>query len=345
MLVSDISEFDLIDKLSCVLGLENERRERDLRASGFDVFVGIGDDGAVWEDISGVKVLTTDTLVEGVHFTLNHSDWHDLGWKTLAVNLSDLAAMGAIPLCSVVTLGLTADIPVNGLLDMYKGMAEISNQYGGAVIGGDIVKSGVFFVTVAMYGRALKRHKILTRGSAKPGDKIGVTGHIGCSSAGFHSLTEISEVNYTDDIQHLRTAHFRPKPRINEGMLLVRHGVRTGMDISDGLIGDLMKLCQSSGVGAVVRSMDVPADQYLKRSYPKKWLDFALSGGEDYELLFTARPDIVQKLAGENDIDFSIIGDITSGISKVRVIDECGRDIDISKSGWDHLASDKNSIK
>lgn len=341
MLVGDISEFELIDKLSCALGSKNEQRKREMRDSGFDVFLGIGDDGAVWEDIAGVKVLTTDTLVDGVHFTLNHFEWRDLGWKTLAVNLSDLAAMGAIPLCSVVTLGLTADIPVNGLLDMYQGMGEISDQYGGVIIGGDIVRSEVFFVTVAMHGRALGSNKVLTRNSAKPGDKIAVTGHIGCSSAGLHSLTETSEVNDTDGIQHLRNTHFRPKPRISEGQILLNHGVKAAMDISDGLVGDLMKLCQTSGVGAVVRAMDVPVDLYLKKSYPDECLNFALNGGEDYELLFTASPEITQKLLRTKDINFFIIGDIVSETSKVRVIDERGREIEMAKTGWDHFALDE----
>ena len=154
MLVRDLGEFGLIELLAETLveeGVEGpEFTGDDLQSP----HLGIGDDAAVWESKAGTRVLTTDTMVEGVHFSLDLTGWRDLGWKAMAVNLSDVAAMGCVPTCSVVTLGLRDDQQVEGLVEMYRGMAEACRSHGGRVVGGDIVGSPVLFVSVTMEGEA-----------------------------------------------------------------------------------------------------------------------------------------------------------------------------------------------
>ena len=348
MLVGDTSESQLIEMLTKTLGVAVPGVDQ-LPAPGIRLRVAIGDDAAAWESPAGTTVLTTDTLVEDVHFRLASTTWRDLGWKALAVNLSDIAAMGCAPLHSVVTLGLRGDLPVEGLSEMYQGMLEASRRYGGAIVGGDIVRSPAFFVTVAMVGRAPanggkepREPRLLTRASARPSDKIAVTGSLGCSGGGLRLSTETSgETGLHRLVEgtaaHLRDAHNRPSPRVAEGMLLARQGVLAAIDISDGLVEDLRKLCEASGVGARVEAERVPADDSLKKAYPQDWLSLALTGGEDYELLFTAPPRVMRGVTALPDVAVSVIGDVVSEAAGVTVLDQNGRAVEVGQHGWDHF--------
>ena len=341
MLVGDIGESRLIEILIRAV------KERIVyfgnlpEAEGRSLRVPIGDDAAAWEEDAGTRVLTTDTLVEGVHFRLQGTCWTDLGWKAIAVNLSDVAAMGCHPTYSVITLGLRADLPVDGIVGMYGGMLDACDLYGGAIVGGDIVRSPVFFVTVAMHGVAAVGREagatpLLTRGSASPGGKIAVTGSLGCSAGGLRMMLEGLSLD-EETASHLRDAHNRPVPRVQQGLLLVRRGVVTAMDISDGLVEDLGKLCKASGVGAVIRSDLVPADSFLRRAYPDDWLSLALSGGEDYELMFAAPPELMDSVAVEMDVPVSIIGDIVAAPRGIRIVDQNGCAVSVKQGGWDHF--------
>ena len=346
MLVKDLGEFQIIEKLAEVVLDEGAASVERLNESGFRLRLHIGDDAAAWDQPAGVSVLTTDTMVEGVHFDLRHIGWRDLGWKSVAVNLSDLAAMGCEPTYSVATLGLRTDLPVEGLLETYRGMVAACRQFGGALVGGDTVRSPVLFVTVAMVGRSASSggpagsaQKLLTRSSASPGDKIGVTGSLGCAGGGLRMFAE--NLNFDPEIEdHLKQAHNRPRPRVSEGARLVHQGVATAMDISDGLVADLEKLCQASGVGAVVHSESIPVDDVLKRAYPDSWLDLALSGGEDYELLFTAPGELTDEIGSKLDVPVSIIGDIVEEPPEATVLDPEGNPIVVEQGGWDHFRSD-----
>ncbi len=332
MLVRDTGEFRLIDLLADTLAAEDAEGPR----------LGIGDDAAVWEGESGTRVLTTDTMVEGVHFDLDLTGWRDLGWKAMAVNLSDVAAMGCLPTCSVVTLGLRDDLPVEGLVEMYRGMAEASRSHGGRVVGGDVVRSPVFFVSVAMEGEATVsgpdgRGVSLMRHTAEIGDVIAVTGSLGDSAGGLHLA--LAGENFENSTERLRAAHFRPEPRLAAGQALASAGIRAAMDISDGLVGDLTKLCDASGVGAVVRGGDVPVSDALRRRLPDKWLSLALTGGEDYELLFTGREETVREASKAVDVPVTIIGEIVEASRGVSVLDADGMAIDTERGGWDHFAT------
>ena len=342
MLVRELGEFGLIDMLSRAVADDNDALIGRLGSRGFRVRLSIGDDAAAISAPEGLWTLTTDTMVEGVHFDIAHTPWRDLGWKALAVNLSDAAAMGAEPVCSLVTLGLRPDLPVSGLLEMYAGMMEAHDSYGGALLGGDIVKSPAFFVTVALEGAAPKldgSEQILTRNSARPGNLIAVTGHLGCSAGGLRMMLGGLEATLDKDTaRHLRKAHNRPTPRLAEGAALAAAGVSAAMDVSDGLVADLGKLCQASDVGAVLDGAHKAADAFLRRAFPDDWPELALSGGEDYELLFTAPPDVLESASRDIEIPVHTIGEVVEGPPLVTVMDPGGHKLDLAAGGWDHFA-------
>lgn len=339
MYVRDIGEFDLIDKLAAVISESNRSAIEALDAQGFRMVRAIGDDAAAWHSPDGVCVFTSDTMVEGVHFDLGYTAWGDLGWKALATNISDIAAMGCAPSYATVTLGLRGDIPVNGLIELYNGMMELTRECGGVVAGGDIVKSPVFFISVALEGFARSAHPnaLLLRDSAKPGDRIAVTGAIGASGAGLKLLLEGADGSGLDSYGFLTGAHSRPMPRVAEGEALARLGVRCAMDISDGLVDDLGKLCRASGVGARIHAARIPVDTRLRATFPSSWLELALGGGEDYELLFTA-PDSVMRLAQQSlDTPITVIGEVVEEECGIAALDMNGEELQVSSGGWDHF--------
>ena len=341
MLVRDVGEFGLIDVLARAVADDNNALIARLGRQGFRVRLSIGDDAAAVSAPAGLRTLTTDTMVEGVHFDLSHTPWRDLGWKALAVNLSDAAAMGAEPVCSLVTLGLRPDLPVAGLLEMYAGIMEAHGRFGGALLGGDVVKSPTFFITVALEAAAPARdggERILTRDSASPGDLIAVTGHLGSSAGGLRLMMDGLESKTDEEtVRRLRQAHNRPTPRVTEGVALTAAGVTTAMDVSDGLVADLAKLCQASGVSAVLRGAHQAAEPCLRQAFPSDWLELALSGGEDYELLFTAPPDTMERAVHDLDVPVHVIGEVVDGPPSVKVLDPNGREIDLAAGGWDHF--------
>ena len=342
MRVEDLGEFNLIERLAETVRAEAAGAEQPAKP-GFRLRLSIGDDAAAWDSPAGTSVLTSDAMVEGVHFDLERIGWWDLGWKAIAINLSDIAAMGCAPLYSVVTLGLRGDLAIAGLVEMYRGMVEASSQHGCAIVGGDTVRSPVVFLAITMTGAAHGLPvegngggALLTRRSASPGDKIAVTGSLGCSGGGLRALQGKLALDQ-DTSDHLMAAHHRPTPRVSDGMVLAQHGVAAAIDVSDGLVDDLGKLCKASGVGARIHSDLVPVDEYLRRAYPNDWLSLALSGGEDYELLFTATPQTMEVVAPLLDVPVSIIGDIVEGPADVAVLDESGAPMPVERAGWDHF--------
>ncbi len=329
LFVKDLGEFQLIGLLASALGAEHNPT-----ASG-DLLLSIGDDAAAWRGSDSATVLTTDTMVEGVHFSLDWTGWEALGWKLMSTNQSDVAAMGCIPMYAVVSLGLRGDLPIKGLEQMYSGIASACAANGGAVVGGDVVRSTTFFVTVAMTGSAGGEGPLLTRDAAKPGDIIAVTGRLGSSSGGLRSLREGLVADGKSEA-FLRNAHNRPSPRVSEGYALRAIGVSAAIDISDGLVDDLGKFCAASGVGADLRTDQIPVDDRLKRAFPDDWLSLALSGGEDYELAFAAPAETVAEAARKLDATVTPIGQVREG-GGVRVLNADGDKISVGRGGWDHF--------
>ena len=180
--VIDIGEFGLISRLSAQV---EEAHLVSPRIDGFELKAGIGDDAAAWTAL-GTAVATTDTMVEGVHFTRATIPWADLGWRVWAANLSDIAAMGAVPTVGIVTLGLPGDLPIQAIDELYRGMLEACRCYQTLIVGGDVVSSRDVFVTIAMHG--VCEAEPLRRNAARPGDAVAVTGPLGGSRAGLQSL-------------------------------------------------------------------------------------------------------------------------------------------------------------
>lgn len=340
MLVSEIGEFELIGVLAEALEAGGSPTGAAPSGGLPRLRLDIGDDAAAWYAPAGATVLTTDTMVDGVHFTTGTTSWQDLGWKAVAVNLSDVAAMGAWPTYAVVTLGLTGSEPVDGMKTLYEGMRDLCSQYGTRVIGGDIVRAPVLFITVAMTGAAQEQDgAMLTRNAAKAGDMLAVTGSLGNSAGGLALLKEGLTDVAGPAAERLLGAHRRPRPRVRAGCALVRHGVRAAMDVSDGLVADLAKLCEASGVSAVVRANELPIDDHLAAAFPDRCLSMALEGGEDYELLFTAPSDVVEQTAAEIDVPVTVIGDIREGGTGVEVRDGGGEVLRVGSGGWDHFGA------
>ncbi len=340
MRVQDIGEFDLIDLLIEAI----ERRGLGRKGpEGHRLTIGAGDDAAAWERPAGVEVLTNDVMVEGVHFDLATIGWRDLGWKCVAVNLSDVAAMGCLPGFAVIALGLPGGLRVADLVEMYEGMLDACERYGCALVGGDVVRSPTFFVSVAVTGaaqtgRGPASRPLLARDGARVGDLVAVTGHVGCSAAGLRMMTEGRGLD-DEAATHLRLAHVRPAPRLSEGAALARHGAHAAIDVSDGLLDDLGKLCGASGVGALVRVDRLPADDHLRSAYPDEWPSLALAGGEDYELLTAATADTLEAVGREDGAPITVIGEIVPQEAGVRVVDDRGDPVDVQTGGWDHFRS------
>lgn len=310
---------------------------RDLRVQ---VEVGIGDDAAAWSYPESTVVSTTDAMVEDVHFIVGKMPWRELGWKALASNLSDVGAMGCYPTFALVTLGLRGDLPVSGLIEMYAGMMDVLELTGGVLIGGDVVRSETFFVSVSLEGIAEAGANVLRRSNARAGDAIAVTGQLGSSAGGLRLILEDGLAGRLDPATrcHLSTAHNRPMPRVSEGLVLRRLGVTCAMDVSDGLMADLHKVCVASGLGARIEVGKLPADSHLKSAFPGDWPQMALGGGEDYELLFCAPDESMDRVIAELDPSISVIGRMVDDNTGVTVVDNDGIEVVVGPSGWDHFA-------
>jgi thiamine-monophosphate kinase len=278
--VRDVGELRLIEIMHAVVAGSEPKR----------LNVGIGDDAAVWRPLPGRHiVLSTDSMVEDQHFRLEWTDWRSLGHKALAVNLSDIAAMGARPRLALVSLGLTGSERDREVADLYRGMVTLGNEFGVGIAGGDVtVSEESVMISVTVVGEALGgASSVMRRSNARPGDIIAVTGPIGLAAAGLRALEQ--DLKTLDGGPAMQDAFLKPRPRVREGRILVRSGVRTAIDLSDGLLGDLPKVCQASDVSADIDELKLPIPLSVRWAFDD-WLDLALRGGEDYELLFTAEP-------------------------------------------------------
>src|SRR4030042_1011157 len=231
MKVSEIGECGLIDLLAKMIA------DARLNQPAPDLLIGIGDDAAAWKCSGSIQLATVDSMVQDVHFSLGTTTWQDLGWKSLAINLSDIAAMGGIPRYALVALSLPEETEVAGVTGLYQGMIELARQFKVAVVGGNISRSPLVSVTITVLGSSLNE-TILRRSPAMPGDTIAVTGYTGSAAAGLGMLTRKLDFR-PRTARYFKNAFLHPLPRIAEGQLLVKHGITTAIAISDGLVSDL----------------------------------------------------------------------------------------------------------
>jgi thiamine-monophosphate kinase len=327
--VRDLGEFGLIERLRRALGERGDER----------LVVGIGDDAAVWRAGGGFAVATTDTMVAGVHFLPGDVAWRDVGWKALAVNVSDVAAMGAAPSFALVTLCVPPETAVADIDELYAGLRECAEAYGVTVAGGDVVASPVFAITVALSGAVGVRGDgtpaLLRRDGACAGDAVAVTGALGGSAGGLRVLTE--GVARTEPAERLIARHMRPRPRVDAGRAAVSAGAACAIDISDGLAQDLGHVCEASGLGAELWLPKVPLDDALVATFPDDAPTLAATGGEDYELIVVATEDVLRRAEVMLGTPLPIVGLMREGAG-VRVLDAAGREVRVQMRGWDHLA-------
>jgi thiamine-monophosphate kinase len=329
---SELGEFGLIERLRAALPPAADAR----------LLVGIGDDAAAWRSGGGCALATTDTMVAGVHFLPGRVAWRDVGWKALAVNISDIAAMGGTPAFALVTLCLPPDAQVEDIDALYAGLAACAEAYGVTIAGGDIVAAPVFVITVALTGDAALgadgSPALLRRDGARPGDAIAVTGALGGSAGGLRALLEDAEP--APESAALIERHMRPRPRVDAGRAAIAAGVRCGIDISDGLAQDLGHVCRASGVGAELWLPRVPLDPALVARYPADAQSIAAGGGEDYELILVANEGAIRAAEAALGSPLTIVGRIIEGAGMVHARDEQGREVPVT-AGWDHLARER----
>ncbi len=289
----------------------------------------VGDDAAILTPTPGQSlVVTTDMLIDGVHFSDRTTSAEDTGWRAAATNLSDLAAMGATPVGITVALGVTGDTPVDWVEQLYQGLSQCLNQFQTSILGGDICRSPVRSVSITALGEVDPAFT-LRRNAAQPGYAIVATGVHGNSRAGLELLLKPELAATLTPAQQLSLiqAHQRPQPRLDvipvlQNILVASDATVTvaGMDSSDGLADAIHQICQASGVGAKVESRQIPISPTLQHLVsPEKALEWALYGGEDFELVLCVPADIAQQLVTLLPTGAAILGVITADTSILLV--------------------------
>ncbi len=287
MKIRDLGEFGLIDLLAGRMPPVSDM-----------VIKGIGDDTAVLKPHDGALVLmTTDMLVEDVHFSLQYCPYRSVGWKALAVNVSDIAAMGGLPTAAVVSIGIPPRLETGQVEEIYRGLGECAREYGVDIVGGDTVKSpDRIVINVALLGR-VEPERVVYRSGARPGDVLMVTGPLGGSAAGLYALSSDPPAVACDVADEVIHTHLRPWARVKEGRILGQTGLVTSMnDISDGLASEVLEICRASGTGCELDADSVPytdAVTDICKGAGASPLEWALYGGEDFELVFTVGSDDV----------------------------------------------------
>lgn len=334
MNLREIGEFGLIERLRAKLDPADQT-----------VVVGIGDDAAIltYNPNSHVAV-TTDMLVEGVHFRDDTMDFRSLGWKSMAASFSDIAAMGGVPRHATVSLAIPPTYEVEKLEQLYEGVAEICKEFGAHVIGGDIVKTdGPLVISVTVNGE-VEPGKALLRSGARPGDLVFVTGSIGGSAAGLACLESGRRSLLPPEEQLvLIEQHRRPMPQVKAGRILLDNGACTSCnDISDGLASELNEIASASGVAIRIAENRLPIKPQVKnfaRISGESAVEWALFGGEDYQLTGTLDPlgySAVVTAFQMLRIPFTLIGRVTHG-SGVVLEHTAGGETLLTARGYNHF--------
>ncbi|NOY07641.1 MAG: thiamine-phosphate kinase [Spirochaetes bacterium] len=332
MKLRDIGEFGFINRIgkNCI-----NNREK--------IITGIGDDAAVIPvDKDMLLLVTTDMLIENIHFKRESITGKELGHKSIAVNLSDIAAMGGIPENAFIAVGIPGNVDLDFLDGFYRGIKEICKRWKVNISGGDTTSSITDIVICVTVTGAVKKNEVLLRSGALPGDIIAVTGYLGDSGAGLRIILE--KLPLKGNSEYLRNRHILPEPCLKEGRVLASSGFVTSMlDISDGLSSDIFRILEQSSCGARIFEEKIPLSVELVDYSKKKGknpLEFALNGGEDYALLFTIKRDKVDELKSiykrEIGRDFFEIGEIAE-TEECKLISSSGREKQLKREGWDHF--------
>jgi thiamine-monophosphate kinase len=326
MKLSRLGEFGLIDRI------------RRKVAVGRGVRLGIGDDAAWVDHPQGSSLITADLLIEGIHFDLKWTSLADLGYKSLAVNISDIAAMGGTPAYVMLSLGIPANFDSSNIDALYRGIKSLAKQHDITIVGGDTNTADLLIISVCLIGHPPK--KPICRSGAQVGDDIYVTGTLGDAALGLN-LLRLKRRPQSGAVAQLLKRHHRPAPRLAAGRLLAKRNLATAMiDVSDGLIQDLGHICQASAVGANLQQDKLPLSGAYRAVAGKLDMRHALSGGEDYELLFCAarqKRRRIQTLGTQVGVPMTRIGVCVPAVNGIRVIDTAGLEIAVKAQGHDHF--------
>ncbi len=332
--VNDYGEFGLIHHLTKNIELQN--------ASSI---LGVGDDAAVIDHFGKQTVVTTDLLLEGVHFDLAYTPLKHLGYKSVVVNLSDVYAMNATPTQITLSIGISSKVSVEALEEFYEGVYIACEEYGVDLVGGDTSASQKgFIISVTAIGE-VNEEKVVKRSTAQKGDLICVSGDLGGAYIGLLFLEREKKIflespQVQPDLEnesYVIGRLLKPKARKEIVEFLEKQGVvpTSMMDISDGLSSEILHICEKSGVGAVIYEEKIPISEDTRNAAYKFEIDptaCALSGGEDYELLFTIKQDDYEKLTLNEQI--SVIGYIAEADQGAKIKTKGGNTYDLTAQGW-----------
>jgi thiamine-monophosphate kinase len=318
---------------------------RVLSGPGDAVRIGIGDDAAVVEPVSGELVLAADLFVEGVHFDAAISPPREIGYRAVAVNVSDLAAMAASPRYGLVSLALRPPVEAGWVVELFGGMREAADEYGLTLVGGDLSRAQETILSLALAGEVAPGAAI-SRSGARLGDRLVVTGSLGGSAGGLALARAARAAPAAGEAwaRELAEAYRRPAARVGEARVLASAGATSMMDLSDGLARDLPRLCRASTVGARVRLASIPVAPALWAAEIPLGIDplrLAIAGGDDYELLATLPVGAVdgarRELRARYGVSLAEIGDIIDEVEGIIAIDADGVTAPLERGGWDHF--------
>lgn len=311
MKVKDIGEFGLINLIS-------------KKSKNKDVLVGIGDDAAVIKT-KGLQVLTTDCLIEGDHFTKEWFTPEQIGRKAIEINVSDIAAMGAMPKYVLVSLGLPKDLEVAFVKKMYMGMWKVSEKYNIEIIGGNMTHCKTIVISITLIGE-INKENLTLRSGAKPGDFIFVSGHLGNGRAGLRLFQ-----NDAKGFEEVKKRYLKPKANL-EAAIKIAPFVNSMIDVSDGLAPEIKHICNESNCGAIIFREKIPISQDVRnvaKALGEDEYDYALYGGEDFELVYTVSKEKLDKING------FLVGEITK--NKEIKLESKGKSQILLKEGYDHF--------
>lgn len=323
MQLKDVGEFQFIHHI-----------ESDTIYDGHTIYKGIGDDCAVYKSTDGYdQLISTDTMVEGVHFSFRYMEPYDVGYRLMTANISDIAAMGGIPRQVVLSVAAHEDMSLATLTSIYRGIKDQCKEYKINLIGGDTVRTeGPMVWTVTIVGE-VPRGRAILRSCAQPGDIIGVTDSLGLAATGLEALRRGYE-DYPISV----TVHRRPIPQIELGWTLRQLGVHSMNDISDGLSSELYEIAEASNVSLNIDSEAIPLHEETRRLAKQVGLSplhYALHGGEDFKLLFTAPKSLEKDLLQLSGV--TIIGFVTAGPPEVTMMGADQEAYRLEKKGYNHF--------
>ncbi len=328
-IATGLAEDEIVAAIAAVAGREQGR-----------VLLGIGDDAAVWQPSRSARsVITTDALIEDVHFSRATMSMEEIGWRAMAANISDVAAMGARPVLATIALGIPAH-DASAVRELYRGLVACAQPAGCAIAGGDLTRAPILTIAITVVGE-VRPSNLKTRSGARVGDTLAVTGPLGASRAGLAVLQGRITLDESSASEAL-AAHRTPAARVGEGRWFgASRNVHAMMDCSDGLSTDLARLCAASTVGArldrvpVARSARAAAERLDEDP-----VEFALAGGEDFELLVAiddrAFGYLAQRFRARFGRDLERVGRVEADERLVLVKD--GREEPLARAGWDHFS-------